>query len=1424
MHGWGGSQNSAETIMDEAETLINNGQIEPVIIVCADNGNTPFMGSFFTNSLLNGDYADMNVDDLVDWVEANYRAISNKKSRALMGQSMGGFGAFRYGILFKDKFSIIAAHGSPINFDLALTPIAQEVINENLPGPPYFYDWSNTELFTQMIFAMSGAFTPNLSSPQTYISPQNVEFPLNDLGNLIDTVYNKWKVFDPVSYINQLTTSDSVAILFGAGSNDNLHLYPSNEAFRDTLDLLGLPYEWYAHSGTHGMPLGFKIRALEFIDSVMASVPVGTSCLAPSGQGESSITAHSALLNWTENGTATSWEIRMGITGFDTAGVVPVTVTVNPYTYANLLPATSYDWYIRSDCGQGEFSPWTGPSSFTTLQGSSLLPATLPFEEDWENDSGIKKTDGDFSFGPSHKWSFETDRQNEGRMRWGQETYLARSGSGAMTIDKHPNNGTYAVNKATLTINLSDYTGVTDLELSFWWADHNDEEQTEDKIWVRGNSSSAWIEIYDINPAGNPDHTYQYVSGLDVDQTLANANPPQSITESFQLRFGQKDNSFAPGDGLSFDDIRLTSQQVATCENPSNLSVGGITQTTAVATWTENGSATDWQLLLGTSGFDTTGLTPQLITDNPYNLTGLTAQTAYDVYVRAACDTDLYSDYFGPVSFTTLAPVAEGLNPATLPFLEDWESDNGVIQIDDVFYSASTYEWSFTSDKINEGRGRWGTNAYMAQSGNGALTMDKHPNTGTYAVNKTTLTINLSNYANADDLELSFWWADHNDEDQVNDKVWIRGSDADAWIEVFDLDPAQQTDGTFQYVSGLDIDQFLASASPAQVPTSSFQLRFGQQDNSFTPGDGLTFDNITIEGSSQQVNCDVPSGQTATNITVSGADLSWTENGNASAWEIMVDVAGFDTAGYNPSVVQSNPYAVSGLSASTDYDWYVRSVCGSGNFSDWTGPDSFTTDAVPPPPCDDPSGQTVTNISETSADLGWTENGNATTWEIMVDVAGFDTTGYSAIPTASNPYAASGLSASTNYDWYVRSVCDEGNSSSWAGPNTFMTDTPPPPPCDAPSGLSVTNITQTSASLGWTENGSAATWEIMLDVVGFDTAGYTPVTVHSNPYAAGGLTAETDYDWYVRAVCGSGSDSEWTGPDQFTTDAPPPPPSGILPFTEDWESYSGSRVTDGDIYVGTGYLWYFSTDDQNYGRARWGTNAYDSKSGNGAITMDRSSASSVATNNAVLQIDLSTYATSTDLVLSFWWADHRDENHAGDKVWVRGNNTDTWLEIYDLKPAQHTSNTFTLVSALDIDATLTAGGQSVSSTTQIAFGQADNFPTGWDGITYDDIVIEEDASVQPSSFSDLTSTVEPFADESEIFIYSKDKQIVIYSQGEKAFYEKEIEVYNIFGSLLKRTVAAPKESIHIPLESVSGYLIVRVKSGETITVSKVFMK
>lgn len=138
-------------------------------------------------------------------------------------------------------------------------------------------------------------------------------------------------------------------------------------------------------------------------------------------------------------------------------------------------------------------------------------------------------------------------------------------------------------------------------------------------------------------------------------------------------------------------------------------------------------------------------------------------------------------------------------------------------------------------------------------------------------------------------------------------------------------------------------------------------------------------------------------------------------------------------------------------------DFYCRSVTGTRSIvyrNDGTNPDpasppaaTFQRSYVPnlrishsaPPACLPPSGLTASGITATDATLGWTELGTATLWEYEYGATGFTLGTGTEDTTSMNPVTITGLSSLTNYEYYVRAKCGATDSSSWAGPFSFIT-------------------------------------------------------------------------------------------------------------------------------------------------------------------------------------------------------------------------------------------------------------------------------------------------------------------------------------------------------------------------------------------------
>lgn len=99
------SLNSMYTKLNEQ--MVQEGNKE-FIIVNIDGANK-FRGSFYANSPITGNWEDFVVDEVLNYVDENFRTIPNRDSRGIAGFSMGGSGTINIAFSNSDIFSCMYA-------------------------------------------------------------------------------------------------------------------------------------------------------------------------------------------------------------------------------------------------------------------------------------------------------------------------------------------------------------------------------------------------------------------------------------------------------------------------------------------------------------------------------------------------------------------------------------------------------------------------------------------------------------------------------------------------------------------------------------------------------------------------------------------------------------------------------------------------------------------------------------------------------------------------------------------------------------------------------------------------------------------------------------------------------------------------------------------------------------------------------------------------------------------------------------------------------------------------------------------------------------------------------------------------------------------------------------------------------------------
>jgi S-formylglutathione hydrolase FrmB len=109
--------------LENLDALIVAGTLPPFILVQPDgslhraqrygarglDGKTTQKGSFYADCPRTGRYAEYVFGDVVAYVDRTYRTLARREGRALLGASMGGYGALLGGILRPERFAAVAA-------------------------------------------------------------------------------------------------------------------------------------------------------------------------------------------------------------------------------------------------------------------------------------------------------------------------------------------------------------------------------------------------------------------------------------------------------------------------------------------------------------------------------------------------------------------------------------------------------------------------------------------------------------------------------------------------------------------------------------------------------------------------------------------------------------------------------------------------------------------------------------------------------------------------------------------------------------------------------------------------------------------------------------------------------------------------------------------------------------------------------------------------------------------------------------------------------------------------------------------------------------------------------------------------------------------------------------------------------------------
>ncbi|ADV81184.1 alpha/beta hydrolase [Terriglobus saanensis] len=238
----------AQAVLDRA---IADGTIGKFLFVTVDM-TTPLGSSWYVNSSATGNWEDFMVQELVPYVDANFRTLPTRDSRGIAGHFMGGYGAIRFGMKYPQIFgSVYALH--PVGTGSGVKVLAS-LPNFELMEQAKTLDDVRKDGYSTIFTSIFQAHIPNPDKPPLYF-----DFPAHRVaGELVIDA----KVMDRLrenfflesligKYADNLKSLRGLKFDWARSDSNWDHVY-SNHALTHKLNEYGIVHEAEEYNGTWG--------------------------------------------------------------------------------------------------------------------------------------------------------------------------------------------------------------------------------------------------------------------------------------------------------------------------------------------------------------------------------------------------------------------------------------------------------------------------------------------------------------------------------------------------------------------------------------------------------------------------------------------------------------------------------------------------------------------------------------------------------------------------------------------------------------------------------------------------------------------------------------------------------------------------------------------------------------------------------------------------------------------------------------------------------------------------------------------------------------------------------------------------------------------------------------------------------------------
>ena len=192
-----------QPFIETADAVFARGEAPPCVVVYVDAW-TAYGGSQFVDSPGTGRYHTYLCDEVVPFVDANYRTLPAAAHRGIQGKSSGGFGAMITPMLRPDLFGGLATHAGDSLYECCYIPefpkAARALRDYDGSIEKWWEDFRGRTAFTKesddlllMMLGVSACFSAEPDgTPILPFDPHS--------GRLRDDVWARWLAWDPVGW------------------------------------------------------------------------------------------------------------------------------------------------------------------------------------------------------------------------------------------------------------------------------------------------------------------------------------------------------------------------------------------------------------------------------------------------------------------------------------------------------------------------------------------------------------------------------------------------------------------------------------------------------------------------------------------------------------------------------------------------------------------------------------------------------------------------------------------------------------------------------------------------------------------------------------------------------------------------------------------------------------------------------------------------------------------------------------------------------------------------------------------------------------------------------------------------------------------------------------------------------------------------